>query len=123
MLKLSSALAIIGLGLIVLSFVLTPTATPPPTAISTGDASLVATGKTLFTAKGCAVCHLHSAVTGSGQVGSGPNLSAYRAEATYLKSWLSDPKAVRATATMPNLGLSSQEINALVAFLNNPAGS
>lgn len=84
-----------------------------------GDAAY---GRVLFQAKGCAQCHLHGGVPGSGKFGGGypkaaPELTNRPGDPTYQRAWLRDPQAVDPQAAMPNLGLSDAEIDALVAFL------
>ncbi|HEU5101345.1 MAG TPA: c-type cytochrome [Roseiflexaceae bacterium] len=131
MIKLSLVLAIIGLALLVLSALpgrpatsaaqvasatpLQPTAVPP-TALSADSAY----GRALFSAKGCATCHHHAAVAGSGfGVGSDiPDLTTYRWTAEFLRTWLKDPAALRPNTDMPNLHLKQEEIEALIAFLS-----
>jgi len=89
-------------------------ASPPPTA----DATY---GKALFSAKGCAVCHYHAGVTGSGAVREGPDLSRYRPDPEFLRRWLRDPSSVRPGTRMATLGLTADEIEAIIAFLQtNP---
>jgi len=84
---------------------------------------LAALGKDLFVAKGCASCHSHQAVAGSGEfsfaygAGNAPDLTIPKFDAAYLRVWLKDPKAVKPQTQMPNLNLKSSEIEALVAFL------
>lgn len=123
-LRLSLVLAVAALALIIAS------ALPWPSRAvgGAGDAPIVysadeiAYGKALFSAKGCASCHQHSAVVGSGQFFGGPGgpspiLTAYPADPAYLRAWLRDPQALKPRTTMPNLGLSDAEITALIAFL------
>ncbi len=80
-------------------------------------------GMTLFVAKGCFMCHAHSAVLRSGEfrngygVGGAPALSPNKWDAEYLRTWLKDPKAIKPATQMPNLGLRDKEIEALVTFL------
>lgn len=76
-------------------------------------------GRALFIAKGCPGCHQHSRVSLSvpGPV-IGPNLTDYHADASFVRSWLRDPQAVRPDTSMPDLDLSETEIEALIAFLN-----
>jgi cytochrome c oxidase subunit 2 len=121
--KLSIAVAAIGLVLLVLS-VLPGTASStqatatsvPSAAVGTAD---VAYGKALFLAKGCATCHHHAAIAGSGGLGEGmPDLTTYRWNADYLRSWLKDPSAVKPGTDMPTLDLKRDEIEALIAFLS-----
>jgi cytochrome c2 len=116
MIKLSGALAIIGLALLLASALpgrAAPAAAPTP---APADAAY---GKALFSAKGCVACHHHSAVPGSGTFGEGnPDLSNSRWSADYLRTWLKNPAAVKPNTYMPNLGLSNDEIEALIAFLS-----
>jgi cytochrome c2 len=85
-------------------------------------------GLALFNAKGCASCHQHAAVAGSGQfsggpAGTAPVLTNYPGDPAYLRAWLRDPKAIKPATGMPTLGLSEPEIDALVAFLKAGAAS
>ena len=77
-------------------------------------------GQALFIAKGCLTCHNHQDTNrnASMQVGIGPDLSDFQAEAAFLRRWLADPSAIKPDTAMPNLGLAEAEIEALVAFLN-----
>jgi len=89
----------------------TPEAAPPVTQ---------AQGATLFVAKGCVVCHVNGHVqeSESSSLSIGPDLTLYRNDPAFLVGWLAEPVSVRPTATMPDLGLSSDEIDALIEFLN-----
>jgi len=131
MMKLSVGLAIIGLALLMLSALpgqpatpaaQLPAATPAPTAVAPTAAleADIAYGRALFSAKGCATCHRHAAVSGSGFGPDSdiPDLSTYRWTAEYLRTWLKNPAAVRPNTDMPNLGLKHDEIEALIAFLS-----
>jgi cytochrome c len=127
MIKLSIALAVIGLVLVLLSAlpgqVVTPAVQPVAPAPSQPAAPAladIAYGKALFSAKGCATCHHHDAVPGSGAGPGGefPNLTTYRWNADYLRKWLKDPSAVKPGTYMPTLGLKQDEIEALIAFLS-----
>ncbi|MGW8143930.1 MAG: c-type cytochrome [Anaerolineales bacterium] len=84
-------------------------------------------GEALFLAKGCASCHVHQGnrytdiQDSYGYIGAyntGPDLSDFQADADYLAKWLRSPKSIRPNTSMPDLGLSEQEISALIAFLN-----
>jgi mono/diheme cytochrome c family protein len=85
--------------------------------------SPVALGKDLFIAKGCAACHGHRAVAGSGEfsnaygAGGAPNLTTPKFDEAYLRVWLKDPKAIKPQTDMPDLSLKQSEIEALIAFL------
>jgi len=80
-------------------------------------------GAELFLAKGCVVCHVHTAVAESAEVSIsvGPELTAYHNTPEFLRAWLANPAGVRPSTEMPNLHLSSAEIEALIAFLNQDA--
>jgi cytochrome c2 len=131
MVKLSIGLAILGLALLLFSFVpgqaavssAPLAAAPKPLALTAAPVAAapadVAYGKALFSAKGCVTCHHHAAVPGSG-IGSDefPDLTKYRWDADYLRTWLKDPAAVRPNTYMPDLGLKRDEIEALIAFLS-----
>lgn len=82
-------------------------------------------GETLFVAKGCLTCHLNRRIDQSYVVfttESGPQLTDYQAAPEFLRMWLKDPLAVRppkdSNFPMPNLELSEEEIEALIAFIN-----
>jgi len=77
-------------------------------------------GRRLFVAKGCVTCHVHREVAGSGVVAVGPELTNHPLPTDYLKQFLANPGVgpQNGTARMPDLGLESQEIAALVAFLS-----
>jgi mono/diheme cytochrome c family protein len=90
------------------------------TGVAGSGADAVATidGRTLFTAKGCAGCHVGPGV--KTRVGVGPDLSAVAADPEYVRSSIVDPGAFVATGyppVMPDLGLTTAEVDALVAFL------
>ena len=130
MMKLSVALAVIGLALLLMSALPVQTAIPvvqpPPTAAAPTAAAPtpaledeIAYGKALFSAKGCVSCHHHAAIAGSGAFGEGnPDLTTFRWSAEYLRTWLQNPAAVKPNTYMPNLGLKRDEIEALIAFLS-----
>ena len=46
-----------------------------------------------------------------------PDLTNVRLNADYLRQWLNDPSALKPDTAMPTLGLKSDEIEALIAFL------
>lgn len=79
-------------------------------------------GRALFRNRGCVTCHVNGRVPGTtGTFPMGPNLTAYRNDPDFLREWLADPGAVRPGTEMPDLGLSPEEIEDLIAFLNAPA--
>jgi cytochrome c2 len=78
-------------------------------------------GQALFIAKGCKTCHEHGAIAGVESLNSfstGPNLTHYNPNPTFLRGWLRNPVAVRPNTQMPTLGLTDAEIEALIAFLS-----
>jgi len=78
-------------------------------------------GEALFVAKGCLTCHMNGNVDPRYVVFSteiGPDLTQFKAAPEYLRSWLSDPQAIKPDTEMPNLGLDEMEIEALINFLN-----
>lgn len=84
-------------------------------------------GKALFVAKGCVTCHQHekAGVSDSMSYRVGPNLTHIESvpydslpnDADFLRKWLKDPAAMKPSAQMPNLGLSDEDIEDLLAFL------
>ena len=79
-------------------------------------------GQQLFLAKGCVVCHTNDrAIKGSASYGTnmGPNLTQYQNDPNVIHTKLKDPKATNPSAKMPQLYLKIDEIEALVAFLND----
>jgi cytochrome c oxidase subunit 2 len=84
-----------------------------------------AAGMTLFTQKGCTGCHTIQGVS-KGLVG--PNLTHLQSRSTFagsmfelnqanLQKWLRNPPGVKPGSKMPNLNLSSDEIQKLIAYL------
>ena len=75
----------------------------------------------LFVDKGCFACHEYNTLTC-------PSLEGLNARGTFLggkekvsaenlAEWLRNPAAMKPGTTMPNLGLSEEEINKLVEYL------
>ncbi|MDJ0836394.1 MAG: c-type cytochrome [Acidobacteriota bacterium] len=67
----------------------------------------------------CATCHL---VAGAGKLFPGAvpfEKTAARADVTttYLRGWLANPMAQKPKTLMPNLGLTPQQIEDLIAYL------
>lgn len=116
----SMVFALVGAALLLMSFV-------PRTAPAAAPMDDAAYGQALFAAKGCAQCHAHAAIIDSGMfadaygANGAPNLTTYKAAPEFLRAWLKDPAAVRPGTAMPTLGLSDDEIAALIAFLNADA--
>ncbi|GAC1547286.1 MAG: hypothetical protein NVS2B7_22930 [Herpetosiphon sp.] len=96
----------------------TATAGPPPAPTALPPSAEA--GAILFRDKGCVTCHRASIEGTSGMVPIGPDLTAYTNEPAMLRRWLADPPAVKPNTAMPNLHLSSAEIDDLIAFLNRP---
>jgi cytochrome c1 len=106
---------------------LTVYAEPGPAAQTSDPLRQAAIGQVLFVAKGCSTCHSHPAVAGSRSIGvialgssvaqTAPPLPNALLTAEYLRRWLRDPKAVKPTTLMPNLGLKQNEVEALTVFL------
>ncbi len=119
MLKLSALIAVLGLILVAVSALPWGTWAGSEAAPVVEDAAY---GQQLFGAKGCAQCHAHAAIPGSGTFGgsypgAAPDLTNRPGDPAYQRAWLRDPPSVKATTVMPNLNLSDAEIDALVAFL------
>jgi cytochrome c oxidase subunit 2 len=85
-----------------------------------------ARGAELFTSKPCAGCHTIQGTPAQGQVG--PNLTHVASRQSFagsmfelndenLRAWLHDPPGVKPGSKMPNLQLSDDEVNNLVAYL------
>jgi cytochrome c2 len=92
----------------------------PDVSVVSSSISQVELGRNLFIAKGCMMCHSHVETNKIREFGidAGPDLTNITASPEYLRLWLKDPKAAKSTATMPTLGLSDSEIEALIAFIN-----
>ncbi len=117
MAKAAAVLGALGVIFVALSFL-------PEFRAAAGNQPLTpavaAHGQRLFTAKGCAACHRHAEVVASdttGHVGA-PDLTDYRGDPDFLRLWLRDPQAIRPGTRMPDLDLSDDEIEALIAFLS-----
>src|SRR5580765_5349175 len=99
MIKLSLALAIAGLALLLMSALPGQAAPAAPTTVASSASTApapaeIAYGKALFSAKGCMSCHHHAAVAGSGAFSEGnPDLTTARWSADFLRTWLQNPAA------------------------------
>ncbi|MGD2077410.1 MAG: c-type cytochrome [Chloroflexota bacterium] len=123
--KIAGGLAIVALILLLASFI------PWPPGPGDGEASqpagadtisLVDQGRALFLAKGCITCHQHDAWSEqSGPATIGPDLSNYQPDPEYVARWLRDPAAIKPRTQMPDLALSDEEIEALIAFMDAAA--
>ncbi len=94
-------------------------------SVSRGDQAEVEKGKKLFAERGCAACHS----IGKGKI-AGPDLLGVtqRRDEEWLKKWLKSPDTMILTdpiakemlgvymVPMPNLGLSDDEIDALIDY-------
>ncbi|MFN2526765.1 MAG: cytochrome c oxidase subunit II [Actinomycetota bacterium] len=86
-----------------------------------------AAGAQEFLTGACVECHTVAGTEAQGRVG--PNLTHFASRSTFagatfrvsdeeqLRAWLRDPPGEKPGVRMPNLGLSEQQINDLVAFL------
>lgn len=95
-----------------------------PAAEPTGK--LAREGANLFQTVGCAACHTIAGTAAQGKVG--PHLTHLASRTTFagatydrtpenLARWLDNPDALKPGAKMPDLGLSEEQIRALVAYL------
>lgn len=90
-----------------------------------GDTSIsqVELGRQLFIAKGCITCHVNSKVTRASEYWviemGAPNLTNFSASPEALRLRLKNPSSVKSDTKMPNLDLSDDEIEALIAFINS----
>jgi mono/diheme cytochrome c family protein len=98
----------------------TSTPPPPPTPANPGDA-----GEAVFSIK-CATCHIDNNHPNGGV--SGPNLTGLASmettpiygspvDAEYLSAWVTDPQAVHPGTSMPNPGLTPEEVEQVVEYL------
>jgi len=85
--------------------------------------SQVELGRQLFVAKGCITCHVNNKVDHASQYWTiemgAPNLTKFSASPDILRIRLKNPMAAKSDTQMPNLGLSEDEIEALIAFINS----
>jgi cytochrome c1 len=81
-------------------------------------------GKQVISSRGCGACHVIEGVQGA--VGTvGPNLSHIASQkydnfpndAEFLKQWINDPQTAKPGTAMPKLGLTDEELNNVVTFL------
>ncbi len=118
--------AAIGVGGFALTFGQTATSAAQMVGVpstQSAQANPAEIGQALFLAKGCIICHQHAAIGEArkdfAEFSVGPNLTNISAEPAFLKRWLKDPSAVKPGTEMPTLGLSDDEIDALVTFLKS----
>lgn len=98
---------------------------PVSSTVEAAAPSALDQGAALFVAKGCIVCHVNTdtAQSESTSHSIGPDLTHYSNDPAFLSRWLDKPAAVRPATTMPDLGLSADEIDALITFLNGEGGA
>ena len=94
-----------------------PVKLQPLTVLPSPRAALIAEGKALFAAKGCVTCHRNDRIEEQWSVEIGPDLTTYSNTEAFLAVWLANPAAVKPGTQMPTLGLRTDEIEALAAFL------
>jgi len=96
-----------------------------PSAVVSNASSLSQeeVGRQLFVAKGCITCHVNRKVASATDYFTidmgAPDLSNFSASAEVLRIRLKDPTMAKSDTTMPNLELSEDEIEALIAFINS----
>lgn len=98
------------------------------------DEGPAAAGAKVFANAPCAICHTIRGITGLSSQYTygfrGPDLTHFGSRGTIagaildntpgnLALWLKDPREVKPGANMPTLGLSGQELNELVAYLES----
>ncbi len=101
--------------------------TAAPTTIDEGEAvvsapvstdpQVLARGETLVAQRACLGCHVIGKA--GGQVGPSLNGVVKRRGADFVRRKLADPTFDNATSMMPNFGLTSEDIEALLAFLSS----
>jgi cytochrome c oxidase subunit II len=96
-----------------------------PVTPSASDAAATA-GLALFSQRGCSGCHT---ITGISNGVVGPDLTHFKSRAVFagsifanddnaLRAWLQNPPGQKPGSVMPNLNLSQDDINKLVAYLD-----
>jgi len=97
----------------------------PVKVVSGESMSQVELGEQLFVVKGCITCHRNANVSNSDDYwtidfdGAATNLTNFSASPEILRIRLKNPKDAKSDTQMPNLGLSDDEIEALIAFINS----
>lgn len=117
--KLAFAAAAIAVSVILAGAGFVVSQSPIVEVAEAARPSPVDVGAALFVAKGCVTCHTNAAVSTDTHtsLSIGPDLSGYARDAAFLRVWLANPAQVRGNTEMPDLDLSSEEIEALIAFL------
>jgi mono/diheme cytochrome c family protein len=85
------------------------------------DPGTIGAGRNLVQQRACLGCHVIE--NAGGQVGPTLNGTVGRRGAQYLRQKLADPTFDKATSMMPNFGLTAEEIEAILAYLNTLNGS
>jgi mono/diheme cytochrome c family protein len=80
------------------------------------DTDVISRGKALTEERACLGCHVIE--KGGGQVGPTLNGLVARKGADFVRRKMADPTFDNTSSMMPNFGLASQEIEAIVAYLN-----
>ncbi len=90
-----------------------------PYAVEVGpvsnDPTVIANGKLLAEQKACVGCHVLGSA--GGQVGPSLNGTIERKGVDFVRSKLQDPSVDNATSMMPNFQLTTEQIEAIVAYL------
>ncbi|MEE9393658.1 MAG: cytochrome c [Planctomycetota bacterium] len=96
-----------------------PTAEPLTKAptVDYSDSKVQRQGGRLFRKLGCALCHKTSGV----ELGMGPNLSGIsgRLSRGEIRVWVRNPKAKKPKTTMPDFEGSTEDLEAILAFLSS----
>jgi len=79
------------------------------------DLTLISEGEVLLTQRACVGCHLVGG--GGGNIGPSLNGITGRRDVRFLRQKLIDPTIDNTSSMMPNLGLTADEIEAILAFL------
>ncbi len=79
------------------------------------DPALAPTGETLVAQKACLGCHIIGAA--GGQVGPSLNGTVDQKGVMFVRQKLRDPTFDNATSMMPNFGLTTEQIEAITAYL------
>jgi cytochrome c oxidase subunit 2 len=98
-----------------------------PAAAAPSD-PLVQQGQQLFTSTGCVGCHTIRGTQAAGVVG--PDLTHFgqrqviagdvlKNTSEELHRWIKNPQAIKPGTIMPNLGLTDEQVNAVVAYLES----
>lgn len=87
----------------------------PATVVISTDPATVAEGRALVSSAGCIGCHVIDGL--GGQIGPTLNGVVESKGALFVLQKISDPSFDNAGSLMPSLGLSAEQIAALVAYL------